>query len=113
MTQHIKLMADYGTSPLWRTDPSDPDNIEPAALPLSDETRARLAQWAAAYDATLDLDDPATAGFPSVGAEESWEREGIELWKQVRSELGPAYDVSYYSWTAHELLTNPDDLSPG
>lgn len=42
MTQHIKLMADYGTSPLWRTDPSDPDNIEPAALPLSDETRAPL-----------------------------------------------------------------------
>ena len=91
----IKLMADYRSWPLWWAGRHEPGNINPDILPLSVETRDRLRKWAAAYDATLNWDDPASSGFPSEAAREAFHKEGMALWEQLQCELGPSYLVLY------------------
>jgi hypothetical protein len=54
MAIKIKLMADYGCDPLWWADADKVGNIDPAKLPLSQETINHLRKWATAYNATLN-----------------------------------------------------------
>lgn len=108
MTQKIKLMADYQCWPLW--DLQEPDNIHPAELPLSHETIERLLRWSDAYDAILNLDDPASSGFESQEAAAAFEQEGIRLWLQLRQELTPDYEVFYFSEGQHRLFSRPNEL---
>ena len=93
MARRIKLLADYHCHPLWS--PDDPENVDPAALPLTAETQAALRSWADAYDATLDLDDPASAGFAGDAERAAFDREGARLAEVLRHELGPAFEVSF------------------
>lgn len=109
MVKKIKLMADYQCWPLW--DMSDPDNIEPAELPLSAETIERLLRWSQTFDAILNWDDPASSGFESEQSAAAFEQEGIGLWLQLRQELAPDYEVHYFSDKLHKLLTNPNELA--
>ena len=46
MTIKIKLMPDYCCHPLWGIDADNIGNINPATLPLSQETIKRLEKWA-------------------------------------------------------------------
>jgi hypothetical protein len=108
MAQQIKLMADYDCWPLWWEGDHGPGNINPATLPLSAETVARLEAWAATFDATLNRTDPAASGFPSDAAFQAFEAEGRALWRQLRAELAPEYEVLYHGFTGEGLL---DDLS--
>ncbi len=101
----LKLMADYFSYPLWDVD--DPDNVDPASLPLSDGLRARLEAWADTFDAILNDDDPATSDFPSESARRAFDEEGVRLWYGLSAELGPEYSVSYYSVTQSKLLPAP------
>lgn len=113
MAQKIKLMPDYGCSPLWWVGPGKIGNIDPETLPLSRETINRLNAWADAYDATLDMSDPANSpGFPDEQAEEAFDREGVNLWLQLREELAPDYEVFYYSFEMGKLLAHPGELDP-
>lgn len=88
-------MPDYQCHPLWDVD--EPDNIDPATLPLGDETRRALDAWAARYDRTLNEDDPLASGFASSEDELAFEADGRRLWQQVQQELGPDYRVYYFS----------------
>jgi hypothetical protein len=106
----IKIMADYNCFPLWWKEPHDPGNIDPSTLPLSAETIARLMEWAARYDATLNKDDPAASGFPTDEEQRAFEDAGLELWRRVREELGAAYDVWYFSDRYQRLFSHPDEL---
>jgi len=111
MAIKIKLMADYACDPLWWSGDGRVGNIDPGTLPLSQETISRLEKWADANDATLNRDDPANSpGFPSKEAEDSFEAEGISLWKQLRQELSPHYEVFYFSDRLSQLLTHPSEL---
>jgi hypothetical protein len=103
----LKLMADYETFPLWLKLPDGTSNMDPQRLPLSADTRARLASWAAAYDATLNRADPLASGFESAEAEAEFDRAGLELRRTVQDELGDAYTVTYYSYTRHQELCQP------
>jgi hypothetical protein len=111
MAKQIKLMADYQSYPLWWAGTADPGNINPATLTLNAETVSRLQHWAEAYDATLNLDDPYSSGFPNEEAEEAFNIEGINLWKQLREELKPEYEVLYYSYKLGKLLIQPEELN--
>lgn len=104
MAERIKLSADYQCWPLWR--PSG-DDVDPHTLPLSTETIERLERWADTYDGWLDLSDPARSPTPSPKEKRAFEQEGRRLWKRLRQELGPDYEVVYHSET-EGLLTEPD-----
>jgi len=52
-----------------------------------------LAEWAAIYDSTLNMDDPASSGFPSEQAEVEFKVQGERLGDLLRRELGDGYSV--------------------
>ncbi|MGC9041752.1 MAG: hypothetical protein C0183_03975 [Roseiflexus castenholzii] len=110
MAKRIRLMADYAAYPLWWGEPDLVGNIDPSTLPLSTETIARLMEWSARYDATLNKDDPAASGFPTDEEQRAFEDAGLELWRWVREELGAAYDVWYFSDRYQRLFSHPDEL---
>ena len=111
MTTKIKLMPDYCCYPLWGIDVDNIGNINPATLPLSQDTIKRLEKWANIYDATLNWNDPASSGFPDDHSESIFEEEGISLWYQLREELYPDYAVYYLSDRHPILLTTPAELN--
>ena len=111
MPQYIKLMADYNCWPLWWAGDHDPDNIDPATLPLWPETVAHLERWAETFDSHLNPDDPSSSGFSDVTEAEAFEQEGIKLWKQLREELSPSYTIVYHSLKRRRIFTHPDDLN--
>jgi len=110
MAVKIKLMADYGCDPLWWADADKVGNIDPARLPLSQETISYLRKWAADYNATLNWQDPANSPDLSAEAEAAFEKEGISLWKQLQTELAPNYQVVYFSELLGKVLTHPSEL---
>jgi hypothetical protein len=99
MDKVMKLMADYGCFPLWEYAGGDlVDNANPEHLPLTADLKAALRAWAAAYDATLNLECPQDSpGFASPAEEEEFEAEGRRLWRELQAQLGPEYQVVYHS----------------
>lgn len=89
----IKLMADYQCHPLWYVSTEEVGEVDPEELPLSNELRLRLAQWARAYDETLDFDSPQDSGFKSEALEAEFQAEGHRLAACLRTELGPDFLV--------------------
>lgn len=111
MATKIKLMADYGCYPLWWASGDLVGNIDPAKLPLSQETIDRLYKWAAVYNTTLNWDDPANSpGFVSPEVEADFDEEAIKLWKQLQKELAPNYEVVYFSDILGKVLTLESEL---
>jgi hypothetical protein len=90
----IKLMADYQCYPLWEASPGVVGNVDPGELPISSLLKERLMAWAATFDATLDMDDPANSGFESEKAADEFRDEGMVLAQQLQDELGAAYLVT-------------------
>lgn len=90
----IKLMADFQCHPLWEASPGVIGNIYPGDLPISSSLRNRLMAWAATFDATLNMDDPASSGFESDQAAGEFKQEGAALAQQLQDELGAAYAVN-------------------
>jgi hypothetical protein len=85
----IKLMAEYGAFPLWESSSERVGDIDPGTLPLSAPLQEKLKNWAAVYDATLDMDDPRSSGFKTDQEVEEFRKEGLELSKQLQHELLP------------------------
>jgi hypothetical protein len=94
--QTIKVMAEYESFPLWRTNSDGPANIDPASLPVSRELAQALLDWADSYDRTLDRDDPLASGFPDAAAEDDFYTQGDRLARQLAAELGAQYAVEYF-----------------
>ncbi len=111
MSIKIKLMADYGCDPLWWEDNDKVGNIDPTILPLSQETIKRLDKWAQEYEVNFNWDAPNDSeGFVSTLVEEAFEQEGINLWKQLREELAPNYEVLYFSESLRKIVSEPSEL---
>lgn len=109
MPRQIKLMADYASFPLWLVS-GETGDIDPEQLPLTKATQERLLAWADTYGATLNPDDPLASGFASDADTAAFEQEGIALWHELRNELGPDYEVLYFSDAKQQVFTHPDDL---
>jgi hypothetical protein len=107
MRQSIKLMADYGSSPLWGLDPENVGNIAPSSLPLSEDLRSDLRAWAEHFDRTLNQDYPPEGGFSSDAEELAFDEDGRKLWRRLQKELGDSYTVKYYS-VAERRVLDPD-----
>ncbi|CAM3417695.1 CdiI immunity protein domain-containing protein [Bordetella sputigena] len=91
----IKLMADYHCYPVW--DLSGPyRDIDPDELPISDNLKSRLMEWARTYDGILNMDDPAASDFETPEARRAFEACGRHLAEQLQKELGPDFLVSVY-----------------
>jgi hypothetical protein len=96
-------MADYNSTPLWWTG-GECGSILLEELPLTNETRARLATWAGKYDATLNMKDPASSGLRSADERHAFIKEGSELLRSVKRELGPDYEVTYRTEDGRDIV---------
>jgi hypothetical protein len=87
----IELMAEYSAPPLWDRSPGGFGPIELADLPLSEELRGRLQDWADRYDALP------TQNFEwlSPSHEEDFIATGIALATELRRQLGDEVEVIY------------------
>ncbi len=92
--RQIKVMVDYQCHPLWDLSPGSYGDIDPNTLPISTELKRRLTDWAAEFDETLDMADPANSGFKSVEVESAFKARGIQLAEQLQKDLGPNFLVS-------------------
>ncbi len=81
-TLKLKIMADYDCWPLWEG--SDVGNVEPECLPLTTNSRARLAAWQAELDESLDRDDPGhSAGVADPSAHDATGRSLVEAQEPI------------------------------
>lgn len=111
MSRQIKLMADYQSYPLWWSGSDQVGNINPATLPLSTETVRRLERWAETFDSWLNLDDPNSDDLPSGQEVQEFRKEGLNLWKALRQELAPDYEVVYWHPQLRRILKDPNELA--
>jgi hypothetical protein len=95
MYETIKLMPDYGCSPVWAAG-GDVGNIDLNDLPVSPSLREALGSWASRFDQTLNPEDPRNSGFRSRGDLSTFDAEGRRLWNALRREL-PRTRVLYFS----------------
>jgi hypothetical protein len=71
------------------------DRIDPAGLPIPDSLVERLAEWAARWDLTFDVERPDEPKVDTWVIEELG-KEGAHLWKAVLTVLPPThYEVVY------------------
>ena len=92
----LLLYTDYGGGPLWYRSADDKASwgITLSDLPLSKPLRDRLQTWTAGdYHLHYDYEDD------DPEHEVAWDEEALALLAELRSELGPGYDVKY----AHDL----------
>ncbi len=89
-------MADYGCYPLWETSPNLYGNINPDDLPISEDLKKELLEWADEYDSILNWSDPASSVFPSKAAEDAFRKKGYELGERLKTELGKEFSVIMY-----------------
>lgn len=102
MVKKLSLSPDYFASGLWWIEDDEGPtggmaNVD--KLPLSDETKRRLAAWIDDYEAQLDWDDPGHSPPPSAEWERAFDREALYLWHQIQHELGSDYEVYYGDMT--------------
>jgi hypothetical protein len=94
-------MTDYGADPLW--DLAGDDMIDLDRLPVSDDLRAAVRDWARAHDRlayrAMDVEDGvAGAVAPSEAQWADSKREGRRLWLAVREELAGRFEVGYVTF---------------
>lgn len=95
--RRIRLMADYFCHPLWHDGGLEVGDIDPASLPISDALKTDLDAWARAFDAILDMDDPANkGGFESPQARDDFAACGASLAQRLREELGAGWEIAYW-----------------
>ncbi|NJO72243.1 MAG: hypothetical protein HC825_12335 [Oscillatoriales cyanobacterium RM1_1_9] len=92
MKEQIRLMADIAPSALFMKG----GMIEYDYVPLTKELIERIKEWNKIYCGWLDWSDPGNSPEPPLEEQESFDKEGIEIWKQLIDELGDNYEVVYF-----------------
>jgi hypothetical protein len=85
-SKRFKLMADYGTFPLWAMDDGLLGDFSPQDLGVSEELTADLWAWANAFDASLNKDDPANSHWPAERYNQHVV-DGLALARRIKHEL--------------------------
>jgi hypothetical protein len=99
----MKLMADYQCWCLW--DMNDPRNVNPDALPISEELKKILHSWEEVFDQTLDLVDNTNIGFKDENSYNSFYDTGWALLALLRFEL-PSIEWWYRDRRFDHLLNS-------
>jgi hypothetical protein len=85
-SKRLKVMADYGTSPLWAMDEGLAGEISPQDLGVSGDLTADLRAWANDFELSLNPDDPADSRWPD-DRHKQHVAEGLALARRIKREL--------------------------
>jgi hypothetical protein len=95
----IRLMFEWGGGCLWSGNDAARERFDVGAiegrLPLSPQTRKQLKDLSEWHDKSLNWDYPPDPGPWTKEQKEAFEAAARDALVQVRSELGPDYDVVY------------------
>ena len=91
----IKLMADYHCWPLWHYGGKEVGNIDPRELGVTEVLAAKLAGWAAAFDAHLNVSAPASSAW-TEDEKKAFDIEGRQLSRALAKEVGERFSVFYF-----------------
>ena len=92
MKPSIRLMAEFGASPVWDTTPGCEGNIPTDSLPISGELKKDLDAWADQYTQIVN-EDPSDPSFRSGEEEAQFIRMGDQLQARLKAELAGKIDV--------------------
>lgn len=104
MVKKMKLMAEYGGTVLWNVDPSTVGPIDVNTLPISEDLKSAIQDWADFYDQTFNENDPGESAFHDFKEATVFESEGRRIWRELQRELGKEYQIKYYSEQESRLL---------
>lgn len=105
-------MADYYSSGVWWRNGPDEESgcFDAKRLPLSHVTLEGLQKWQEAYDSQLNSQNFEESQFFSEQELKIFDQQGIALWKQVRQELSPEYEIWYFSQYWQQTFTDPSQV---
>jgi hypothetical protein len=109
--EYLKLKPDYECYPIWKIGPNYVENLNPEELPITQILKNRLTAWQIKFDQTLDRSDPISSGFKSKLEVNDFDREGHEIWKKLIHEMGPDYQIKYFSVLDNKLYDSLDDVA--
>jgi hypothetical protein len=91
--QQLRLMADIGAPvPLWMD-----GMIEYHHMFLSEKLIDRINCWVGIHSGWFDwYENPGNSPEPPLEEQEAFDKEGVEIWKQLIAELGDEYEVVYF-----------------
>lgn len=90
---NLRLSPEIQCHPTWLEKDGGVENVAPEELPVSPDLVAALDEWRDRWDATYDMADPMSSGFPSDAEEQKFRQDGENLTTRLRSELGPDWVV--------------------
>lgn len=109
MVKRIKVMAEYTPHvPIWWEDGEHVGLVDAAGLGLPSALVDDLLAWNLRYRSRLNWQDPASTPEMTPDEQRSFEIEGRRLAGLLRSFLGSAYEVVYFSDAEQRLV----DLDP-
>jgi hypothetical protein len=107
----IKIMPEYGCSPLWLYDSKIPTkNLDVSELPISESLKNDIQIWANTFESTFDEAYPPDSGFSNDSDAEAFETSGIHIWENLLKEMSSYYKVSYYSTITAKTYDTLDDF---
>jgi hypothetical protein len=100
----IKIMPEYGCSPLWLYDEKNSvKNLDISELAVSQSLKNDILLWANTYESTFDEAYPPDSGFSNNSDEKAFESAGVLIWEKMLKEPSLYYAVSYYSILTHKI----------
>ncbi|MBD3342065.1 MAG: hypothetical protein GF353_23395 [Candidatus Lokiarchaeota archaeon] len=100
-------MADYFCWPLWYYKGTDKiGNIDPKKLNLKEKTIKLLEKWAEKFDSFIDIEEPNRDLEISKEELESFEKQGLMIWKRLKKELKEEYEVAFFSNKFGKIFEN-------
>jgi hypothetical protein len=106
--KRLKLMAEIQCWAIWDMD--NPDNIDPATLPLPEQLVDRINRWSDKFDALYELDKKnfhMNIGFASNTDEDAFFDEGWAILQQLQAAMP---DTDW--WYRDKRLTQPVQSRP-
>jgi hypothetical protein len=93
----LRVQAEYRSFPLWVIRDGALSNVNPSQFlsTLPAKIIEDLMQWQRQFDATLDLADPASAGFTTPHDEELFRMAGRRIAAQLARHALGRFEVEY------------------
>lgn len=93
----LRYFFDWKCDPLWSANDAAREAfgyaVEPAELPLSDQTVTRIRKICAWHDTALNWDSPAEPGPWDAAEHDRFDEAARQLLTELRLELGPSFEI--------------------
>ncbi|KGF34367.1 hypothetical protein [Hoylesella buccalis] len=110
MNKYLKIMPEYGCSPLWVSDNNGTfKNLDIRKIGLS--LVNRIDVWNQLYQSTLNQEYPPESGFVNTIEMYNFEKEGIRIWKDLLNIYFNIAKITYWSIVFNRLFFNVNELN--